>query len=186
MSPITTPKSTKPQITIPAIAEDGSLYPIEKLRAHELGVLHLAISAFVFSPRGELLIQRRAYEKYHCGGLWANTCCSHPHWQEDIADCAHRRMQEELGITLPLEPIGEVTYRADVGGGLTEHEHVHMFKGIADPQTWIPKPNPDEIAELRWVSMDRLFAENEQNPEHFTPWFRLYIQRWSDVWAPAA
>lgn len=179
-------KSTSSQITIPAIAEDGSLYPIEKLRAHELGVLHLAISAFVFSPKGELLIQRRAREKYHCGGLWANTCCSHPHWQEDIADCAHRRMQEELGITLPLEPIGEVTYRADVGDGLTEHEHVHMFKGIADPQTWIPKPNPDEIAELRWVSMDRLFADNEQNPEHFTPWFRLYIQRWSDVWAPAA
>lgn len=175
-----------PQITIPAIADDGSLYPIEKLRAHELGVLHLAISVFVFSPSGELLIQRRAPEKYHCGGLWANTCCSHPHWQEDIAACADRRMHEELGISLPLQPIGKVTYRADVGGGLIEHERVQMFKGTADPATWIPKPNPEEIAELQWVSMDWLIEAVDTESETFTPWFKLYVQRWRAVWAPAA
>jgi isopentenyl-diphosphate delta-isomerase len=175
-----------PQITIPAIAEDGSLYPIEKLRAHQLGVLHLAISAFVFSPKGELLIQRRAEEKYHCAGLWANTCCSHPHWQEDIAACAHRRLEEELGISLPLQPIGQVTYRADVGGGLIEHERVHMFKGMADPASLVPNPDPKEIADLRWVPMEWLFAQMKHDPEQFTPWFRLYIERWSDLWAPAA
>jgi isopentenyl-diphosphate delta-isomerase len=79
-----------------------------------------------------------------------------------------------------------VTYRADVGGGLIEHERVQMFKGTADPGTWIPKPNPDEIAELRWVSMDWLVEAMDAESHTFTPWFRLYVQRWRDVWAPAA
>lgn len=174
------------KITIPAIADDGSLYPIEKLKAHELGVLHLAISVFVFSPAGELLIQRRAVGKYHCGGLWANTCCSHPHWEEDIATCAHRRLQDELGTTLPLQPIGIVEYRADVGHGLTEHERVHMFNGTTDPNALQLVLNAKEVAETRWVSMDTLQKEMTANPEAFTPWFRLYLERWSDLWAPAA
>ena len=152
------------QITIPAIADDGTLYPMEKLRAHELGVLHLAISVFVFSPAGELLIQRRAHDKYHCGGLWANTCCSHPHWNEDIAACAHRRLQDELGASLPLQPIGMVEYRADVGNGLTEHERVHMFTGTADPDMFQLVLNSDEVAETRWVSIAELQKEMAQTP----------------------
>ncbi|MFK7791926.1 MAG: isopentenyl-diphosphate Delta-isomerase [Devosiaceae bacterium] len=174
------------QITIPAIAEDGTLYPIEKMEAHRQGTLHIAISVFVFNASGELLIQRRADTKYHCGGLWANTCCSHPHWDEDIAASAHRRMGEELGATLPLQPIGIVTYKADVGGGLTEHERVHMFTGTADTANWQPKPNADEVAEVRWISLPTLQHEIVDSPELFTPWFKLYVERWADLWAPAA
>lgn len=173
-------------ITIPAIADDGSLYPIEKMKAHEVGALHIAISIFVFSPAGDLLIQQRAHDKYHCGGLWANTCCSHPHWDEDIAASAHRRMGEELGGTLPLQPIGIVTYKADVGGGLTEHERVHMFTGTVDPAQWTFRANPEEVAQTRWIAMADLQREIAESPAQFTPWFRLYVERWSDLWAPAA
>lgn len=173
-------------ITIPAIADDGTLYPIEKMRAHELGALHIAISVFAFNPAGELLIQQRAHDKYHCGGLWANTCCSHPHWEEDIAASAHRRMGEELGATLPLEPIGIVTYKADVGGGLTEHERVHMFTGTVDPAHWDLTPNPEEVAQTRWIAMPALEREMRDSPQNFTPWFKLYVERWADLWAPAA
>ncbi len=174
------------QIMIPAIADDGSFYPIEKMEAHELGLLHLAISVFVFNPKGELLIQQRAKDKYHCGGQWANTCCSHPYWGESVADCAHRRLREELGVGLPLNPIGTVTYRADVGNGLTEHERVHMFTATAQPNDWVPRPNPDEVADVRWVSMEWLSDTLANNPETLTPWFRIYIKDWTDVWAPAA
>ena len=115
-------------IVIPAIADDGSLYRIGKLEAHRLGARHLAVSVFVFSG-DRLLIQRRADHKYHCGGQWANTCCTHPHWGELPERCAQRRLFEEVGLQPPLEPRAVVEYRADVGNGLIEHERVHVFRG---------------------------------------------------------
>ncbi len=166
---------------IPAIASDQSLYPIEKMEAHRRGVFHQAISAFVFSQSGELLIQRRAVEKYHCGGLWANTCCTHPHFGESHEDCAARRMREELGLTLPLERRTTVEYRADVGGGLWEHEQVVVFRGQADSKRIILALNPDEVSETRWVSMDHLRAEVSATPQAFTPWFRIYLRRWEEL-----
>ena len=101
--------------------------PFEKLAAHQQGLRHLAVSVFVMRA-GEILIQRRALGKYHTPGLWANTCCTHPNWGEAPLDCAHRRLNEELGITgLALDHRGQVEYRADVGGGLIEHELVHSL-----------------------------------------------------------
>ncbi|SEA34117.1 isopentenyl-diphosphate Delta-isomerase [Rubrimonas cliftonensis] len=164
------------QITIPAIAGDGSLYPVEKLAAHQLGLRHVAISAFVFDgPR--LLIQRRALGKYHCGGLWANTVCSHPHWGESPAAAAARRLEEELGLRVGLSPAGEFDYRADVGAGLIEDEHVHMFLGRAGADAAL-YPDPEEVAETRWVTREAMQAEIAAAPERFTPWFRIYVGRW--------
>ncbi len=105
-------------IMIPAWV-DGTLTPVEKLAAHQRGLRHLAISVFVIRD-GAILIQQRALGKYHTPGLWANTVCTHPEWNEPALDCAHRRVNEELGITgLTLEHRGEVEYRADVGNGQT-------------------------------------------------------------------
>lgn len=166
-------------ITIPAIAADGALYEVEKLAAHRAGLLHLAISVFVFDGDA-LLIQRRAMGKYHCGGLWANTCCSHPHWGETPAAAAARRLREELGFAAPLTPLGVSEYRADVGGGLIEHERVHLFRGAADAATLRLAPDPAEVAETRWVTAAALEAEVAANPAAFTPWFRIYLARWPD------
>ena len=107
-------------IMIPAWI-DGKLQPFEKLAAHQQGVRHMAVSVFVMAE-GKVLIQQRALGKYHTPGLWANTCCTHPIWDEDMTVCAVRRLDDELGIK-GLAPVhrGEVEYRADVGGGLIEH-----------------------------------------------------------------
>lgn len=168
-------------VLIPAIGADGRLYPIEKLRAHREAVLHLAVSVFVFAG-DKLLIQRRARAKYHCGGLWANTCCSHPHWDEQPHDAAHRRLGEELGLSLPLTHVGEVEYSADVGGGLHEHERVSMFVAMLDdPDEVHPRPDPEEVMDWRWVSVAALHEEMAAAPEEFTPWFRIYAERFPDL-----
>lgn len=165
---------------IPAIAGDGSFYPIGKMQAHREAVLHLAVSVFVFSG-DHLLIQKRAAHKYHCGGQWANTCCTHPHWDEPVATSAARRLREELGFGVPLIESHEVEYFADVGNGLHEHERVTMFVGHADRGTLEIRPNPDEVEEVRWVTAEALKADMADNPRAFTPWFRIYCDRFPDL-----
>ena len=125
---------------------------------------------------GRLLIQRRAMSKYHTPGLWANTCCTHPRWQEPAAECAVRRLSEELGITgLVPEQRDRIEYRADVGGGMTEHEVVDIFLAEATPDLPVA-PNPDEVMETRWIDLYDLSAEVARWPERFTPWLRIYLE----------
>ena len=171
--------SALPQIMIPAWV-DGTLTPVEKLAAHQRGLRHLAVSVFVMR-RGEILIQQRALCKYHTPGLWANTCCTHPEWNESPADCAQRRLNEELGITgLSLEHRGEVEYRADVGGGLIEHEVVQVY--VAEATEDMPLvPNPDEVMDTDWQTMDALRRAIAQTPQQFTPWLRIYLDQHAEA-----
>lgn len=159
---------------------DGKLTPFDKLETHRLGLPHKAVSVFVMRGR-ETLIQRRALAKYHTPGLWANSCCTHPHWDESPQVCAVRRLKEELGIDkLALKNCGTVEYRAEVGGGLTEHEVVDVFRGEITGRTSIA-PNPAEVMDVRWVDLDDLIAEVSSHPENFTPWLKIYLLRHLDV-----
>lgn len=167
-------------VMIPAISADGALYPVEKLRAHVDGLLHLAVSIFIFDGDA-LLIQRRAAGKYHCPGQWANTCCSHPHWNESLTDCAARRLEEELGFRVPLEERQVVEYHADVGGGLFEHERVTMFSAQVDRTKIAIRMNPDEVDMVRWADAAQLRDEIEASPENFAPWFKIYLERFPDL-----
>lgn len=163
---------------IPAWVEDR-LVPVEKLDAHRRGLRHKAVSVFVLEGSG-MLIQRRAAGKYHTPGLWANSCCTHPLWGESDADCARRRLAEELGIHgLDLRPAGTVEYRAEVGGGMIEHEVVALFVAEA-PRTLPTAPDPEEVAELRWVDLPALLDEIAAAPGRFTPWLRIYLAEHRD------
>lgn len=153
---------------------DGRLTPVGKLEAHQKGLRHKAVSVFVVEG-ARVLIQRRALSKYHTPGLWANTCCTHPRWDEDPATCAVRRLREELGITGLFPAFADrVEYRADVGSGLIEHELVDIFVAEAAKGLSVT-PNPDEVAEVRWVDLYDLSAEVLRNPAKFTPWLRIYM-----------
>lgn len=154
---------------------DGKLTPVEKLKAHVKGIRHKAVSVFLIHD-GKVLIQQRATEKYHTPNLWANTCCTHPHWGEDPADCAVRRLEDELGIT-GVAPIWAelLEYRADVGDGLVEHEVVDLFVAhCAEPPAL--SLNPDEVQATRWISQEGLNNEISETPEKFTPWLRIYME----------
>src|SRR6056297_1533779 len=153
----------------------GTLTPVEKLEVHQKGLKHKAVCVFVLDGEN-VLLQRRALSKYHTPGLWANTCCTHPQWGEAPAACAVRRLKEELGIE-GLYPAHRdtVEYRADVGGGLIEHEVVDIF--TADVVSPIPvTPNPDEVMEVEWCAMDDLRARIADDPSRFTPWLRIYLE----------
>ncbi|MEO9649741.1 MAG: isopentenyl-diphosphate delta-isomerase [Roseobacter sp.] len=167
------------QIMIPAWV-DGTLRPVEKLAAHQMGLRHKAVSVFVMAGQ-HILLQQRAFGKYHTPGLWANTCCTHPDWKEDPLLCAARRLQEELGISgLTPRHCGQVEYRADVGGGLTEHEVVEVYVApsrLDHPMT----PNPNEVHATRWISRDALMKELSATPDAFTPWLHIYITQHSDM-----
>lgn len=153
---------------------DGTLTPVEKLEAHQRGLRHMAVSVFVLSG-DKILLQRRAMGKYHTPGLWTNTCCTHPRWNEDPAICAARRLREELGITgLTLHPAGGIEYRADVGNGLTEHEVVDVF--TAETTADLPMDlNPDEVMQTKWCARSDLIRDIQRDPNAYTPWLRIYL-----------
>ena len=165
-------------IMIPAWG-NGVLTPVEKLEAHQKGLRHMAVSVFVLDG-DRVLLQKRAAAKYHTPGLWANTCCTHPDWQEDPATCALRRLNEELGIT-GLYPAhrDRIEYRADVGGGLIEHEVVDLYVAAAAPGLDV-RPNPDEVSDVRWITIYDLDAEITRRPEKYTPWLRIYMAKHRD------
>ncbi|WP_293447404.1 isopentenyl-diphosphate Delta-isomerase [Planktotalea sp.] len=166
-------------IMIPAwVGEE--LQPVEKLAAHQRGLRHKAISVFV-TCGDDILIQQRALGKYHTPGLWANTCCTHPDWDEDPLHCAMRRTDEELGITgLDLDYRGQVEYRAGVGNGLIEHEVVEVFIATTSRDLQFI-PNPDEVMATKWISQQALRHELEINPDAYTPWLRIYMAQHSDM-----
>jgi isopentenyl-diphosphate Delta-isomerase len=158
---------------------DGELKPVEKLEVHRKGLKHKAVSVFVLDGEN-VLLQRRALSKYHTPGLWANTCCTHPQWGEAPAACAVRRLREELGIE-GLYPAfrDTVEYRADVGGGMIEHEVVDIFTAIAERKMKV-SPNPEEVSQVEWVGFYDLTAEVARRPERFVPWLRIYLQEHKD------
>lgn len=153
---------------------DNAIGKMEKQQAHKEGALHRAFSIFIFNSEKKLLLQKRAIDKYHCGGLWTNTCCSHPREDETILDAANRRLQEEMGLKCVLKKEFSFVYKAALENGLTEHEFDHVLLGETDDQ---PTINEDEVSEFRFVQLNDLQIEISKSPEIFTPWFLLALDK---------
>jgi isopentenyl-diphosphate Delta-isomerase len=157
--------------------QDREIGVAPKLEAHAQGLRHRAVSVCVLDARGRMLLQRRADNKYHSGGLWTNACCTHPRPGEAVAEAARRRLREELGVDCELKFALRTHYRADVGNGLIEDEVVHLFLGVYDgPVT----PDPAEAAGYDWVTRADLRARIAAEPEAYTYWFRHYMRHYAD------
>ncbi len=146
----------------------------EKIKAHKEGKLHRAFSIFVFNSKGKLLLQQRAKTKYHSGGLWSNTVCSHPRPNETYRQAIHRRLKEEMGFDCRLEKLFCFTYRADFQNGLIENEYDCVFAGRFDGH---PKPNPEEVTAYRWISMKHLKKEIDGRPEKYSFWLKIALKK---------
>ncbi|NNU33868.1 isopentenyl-diphosphate Delta-isomerase [Mucilaginibacter sp. S1162] len=155
-------------------ASGGAIGTMDKMAAHRSGTLHRAFSVFIFNSKGQLLLQQRALDKYHSGGLWTNTCCSHPRLGESTSDAAHRRLQEEMGINCELTELFQFSYRHEFENGLIENEYDHVFMGISDE---LPLPNPDEVGDFRYIDTDLLLFELLEQPNKYTPWFKICLEQ---------
>lgn len=154
---------------------DQPIGVMEKLEAHEKGLLHRAFSILLFNSNGELLIQQRAASKYHSPMLWTNACCSHPRPDETLEDAVNRRLQEELYLSIETSKIGQFIYRAEFENGLTEYELDHVFFGTTNN---MPKINDLEANDYRWISLTQLKIEVENNPDNFTFWFKEILSQY--------
>lgn len=159
-------------------ADGNAIGTAEKMQAHREALLHRACSVVLFNAAGDLLLQRRHPDKYHSGGLWSNTCCTHPRPGESAADAAARRLREEMGINAALERVFEFVYRAEFENGLVEYEYDHVFAGRFDGR---PEPNADEVIDWKWVAMDEVTADLARHPSTYSPWFPLLVERLQEM-----
>ncbi|HEY0679349.1 MAG TPA: isopentenyl-diphosphate Delta-isomerase [Chitinophagaceae bacterium] len=158
--------------------QDEQVGVMDKLEAHQQALLHRAFSVFIFNQQGEMLLQQRAEDKYHSGGLWTNACCSHPSPGEETAQAAQRRLQEEMGFSTSLIKIFDFTYKAEFENGLTEHEFDHVFLGIYNGKI---QPDPAEVQDYHYTSMDDLKIRMNDEPGAFTAWFHIampLLEKW--------
>lgn len=152
----------------------------EKLKAHLEGRLHRAFSLMIVrkSENGfEFLLQKRANDKYHSGDKWSNSCCSHPRPGENLVTAVNRRVTEELGIQqkLRLVELPSVVYRAELDNGLTEYEYDHVF--VCFDEIELIQPNPEEVSEVSWISIEALTDQIELAPGRFTAWFtKIFVE----------
>ncbi len=153
---------------------DQVIGKMEKLKAHQLGELHRAFSIFLFNDNKELLLQKRASNKYHSANLWTNTCCSHPTPSEHLTTTAQNRLIEEMGLTTSLQPLFSFIYKTEFENGLVEHELDHVLIGNANAS---PLPNPSEVSDWRYASLEQITKEIESNPNKYTFWFKEIYKR---------
>ncbi|SHG06321.1 isopentenyl-diphosphate delta-isomerase [Salegentibacter echinorum] len=155
--------------------KDEQIGLMEKIEAHEKALLHRAFSVFVFNKKNELMIQQRALSKYHTPGLWTNTCCSHQREGESNIEAGKRRLQEEMGFSTNLKEVMSFIYKAPFSNGLTEHEYDYIMIGNYEDD---PKPNPDEVANWKWMSLEDIKADIAVNPQEYTEWFKIIFDKY--------
>ncbi len=149
---------------------DVAIGTMEKMEAHQKGLLHRAFSVVLINRQGELLLQQRALTKYHSGGLWTNTCCSHQRPQEDAHVTIQRRLMEEMGIDAQPAFAYKFIYKATLDGRLTEYECDHVYVGRFDGT---PRLNPNEASDWRWMALPALQTDMQRHPDQYTAWFKL-------------
>ncbi len=155
--------------------KDEQIGLMPKMEAHQKGVLHRAFSVFIFNQKNELMLQQRAHSKYHSPGLWTNTCCSHQREGESNIEAGKRRLQEEMGFSTGLKDTISFIYKAPFDNGLTEHEFDHILVGKYEEN---PMLNPEEASAFKWMSLEKVQEDMEDNPQLYTAWFKIIFDKY--------
>ena len=154
--------------------QDEKIGLMPKMEAHEKGLLHRAFSVFIFNDKNELMLQRRALDKYHSPGLWTNTCCSHQRDGESNLEAGKRRLKEEMGFETELKETISFIYKAPFDNGLTEHEYDHVMVGHYNDE---PSINLEEVEDWKWMLLSKVKEDIDANPSHYTAWFKIIFAK---------
>lgn len=156
---------------------DTQIGLMSKLDAHKKGILHRAFSVFVLNNNNEIMLQKRAYNKYHSGGLWTNTCCSHQREGENTIEAGKRRLLEEMGFETELKIITSFIYKVEFENGLTEHELDYLLIG-----KYLKSPviNKHEVADWKWMKVELIADDIKLNPNNYTSWFKIIFDKFQN------
>lgn len=154
--------------------KDEQIGLMPKLEAHEKALLHRAFSVFIFNKNNELMLQKRALDKYHSPGLWTNTCCSHQREGESNLEAGKRRLLEEMGFTAALKETISFIYKAPFDNGLTEYEFDHILVGNFNG---MPNINSSEVADWKWMPIEAVKNDIKNNPSIYTEWFKIIFDK---------
>lgn len=154
--------------------KDEQIGLMPKMEAHEKALLHRAFSVFIFNDNNELMLQQRAFSKYHSPGLWTNTCCSHQREGESNLEAGKRRLFEEMGFVTDLKETTSFIYKAPFDNGLTEHELDHIMVGHYNQE---PVINPNEVESWKWMDLEDVKVDMALHPEHYTAWFKIIFDK---------
>ncbi|MEC7247145.1 MAG: isopentenyl-diphosphate Delta-isomerase [Bacteroidota bacterium] len=156
---------------------DTQIGLMSKLDAHKKGILHRAFSVFVLNNNNEIMLQKRAYNKYHSGGLWTNTCCSHQREGENTIEAGKRRLLEEMGFETELKIITSFIYKVEFENGLTEHELDYLLIG-----KYLKSPviNKQEVADWKWMKVELIADDIKLNPNNYTSWFKIIFDKFQN------
>ncbi|MFT4311455.1 MAG: isopentenyl-diphosphate Delta-isomerase [Candidatus Woesearchaeota archaeon] len=154
--------------------KDEEIGRMEKLEAHKKGLLHRAFSVLIFHNK-KLLLQKRAKTKYHSGGLWTNSCCSHPEPNQEMEDAIHKRVKEEIGCKIKdLKYVGKFKYKVKLKD-LYEHELDYVYFAKLNSNT---KLNPEEVEEIKYEDVEEIKKDIKQNPKKYTYWFKKIMDKY--------
>ena len=173
LSPYSKHSSMNTQVIL-VDTKDKPIGQMEKLEAHKKGLLHRALSVFIFNSEGKMLIQRRALSKYHTPGLWSNTACSHPMLGEETIDAARRRLKQEMGLSTNLTFSFSFIYKASFDNGLIENELDHVFLGFSDDS---PCYDVEEVCDYKYISPSDLLTDIVNSPQKYTPWLKICLDK---------
>ena len=154
--------------------KDEQIGLMPKLEAHKKAVLHRAFSVFVLNSKNEIMLQQRAHHKYHSPLLWTNTCCSHQRDGETNIQAGTRRLEEEMGFVTNLKELFNFIYKAPFDNGLTEHELDHVMIGYYNDE---PKINLDEVERWKWMTIEEVQLDMQNNPDIYTVWFKIIFDK---------
>jgi isopentenyl-diphosphate delta-isomerase len=153
--------------------KDQQIGIMEKLEAHQKGLLHRAFSIFIFDQDKKLLLQQRSNSKYHSAGLWSNTCCSHPEPDLDLMESAKARLEFEMGLQCDLVYHNQFIYQCPLENGLQEHELDYILIGFLNTDQI--NFNTDEVQAVKRMSIEEIKADLILNVDKYTYWLKEII-----------
>ena len=152
---------------------DEKIGLMQKMEAHQKGVLHRAFSVLIFNRNKKLMLQKRNLNKYHSPGLWTNTCCSHQRNGESNISAGMRRLKEEMGFSTELKELDSFIYKVKFENGLIEHELDHILVGEYNSDI---KPNYEEVDDWKWMDLEDIKNDIKINSDKYTEWFKIIIE----------